>query len=119
MYRAPCTVPNMGKEGLGQHQLPRLEWVRNGGPRKCPLKCSCVPSGYGNLSPHTMAARLFCIFFALVGIPLNLVVLNHLGHLMRRGVHDCARRLGGAWQVRGPEWGRCGSRAGFRATDGG
>ncbi|XP_036173888.1 potassium channel subfamily K member 17 [Myotis myotis] len=54
--------------------------------------------GYGNLSPHTMAARLFCIFFALVGIPLNLVVLNHLGHLMQQGVHRCARRLGGAWQ---------------------
>ncbi|XP_037002143.2 potassium channel subfamily K member 17 isoform X1 [Artibeus jamaicensis] len=54
--------------------------------------------GYGNLSPHTMAARLFCIFFALVGIPLNLVVLNHLGHLMVQGVHRCARRLGGTWQ---------------------
>ncbi|KAM5326058.1 potassium channel subfamily K member 17 [Glossophaga mutica] len=54
--------------------------------------------GYGNLSPHTMAARLFCIFFALVGIPLNLVVLNHLGHLMEQGVHRCARRLGSAWQ---------------------
>lgn len=60
----------------------------------------CLPSGYGNLSPHTMAARLFCIFFALVGIPLNLVVLNHLGHLMEQGVHRCAHRLGGAWQVR-------------------
>ncbi|XP_036105067.1 potassium channel subfamily K member 17 [Molossus molossus] len=54
--------------------------------------------GYGNLSPHTMAARLFCIFFALVGIPLNLIMLNHLGHLMQQGVHRCARRLGGAWQ---------------------
>ncbi|KAF3831500.1 hypothetical protein GH733_000312 [Mirounga leonina] len=54
--------------------------------------------GYGNLSPRTMAARLFCIFFALVGIPLNLVVLNRLGHLMQRGMHRCARRLGGAWQ---------------------
>ncbi|XP_030172930.1 potassium channel subfamily K member 17 [Lynx canadensis] len=54
--------------------------------------------GYGNLSPHTMAARLFCIFFALVGIPLNLVVLNRLGHLMQQGVHHCARSLGGAWQ---------------------
>uniref|UniRef100_A0A2K6FXX2 Potassium channel domain-containing protein n=1 Tax=Propithecus coquereli TaxID=379532 RepID=A0A2K6FXX2_PROCO len=52
--------------------------------------------GYGNLSPHTMAARLFCIFFALVGIPLSLVVLNRLGHLMQQGVHRCARRLGGA-----------------------
>ncbi|XP_004619396.2 potassium channel subfamily K member 17 [Sorex araneus] len=54
--------------------------------------------GYGNLSPHTMAARLFCIFFALVGIPLNLVVLNQLGRLMKRGVHGCARRLGNTWQ---------------------
>ncbi|XP_019841914.1 potassium channel subfamily K member 17 isoform X2 [Bos indicus] len=54
--------------------------------------------GYGNLSPRTMAARLFCIFFALVGIPLNLVVLNRLGHCMQQGVHRCARRLGGAWK---------------------
>ncbi|XP_008066634.1 potassium channel subfamily K member 17 [Carlito syrichta] len=54
--------------------------------------------GYGNLSPHTMAARLFCILFALMGIPLNLVVLNRLGHLMQRAVHSCARRLGGAGQ---------------------
>lgn len=63
-----------------------------------------------------MAARLFCIFFALVGIPLNLVVLNHLGHLVQQGVHRCARRLGGAWQVRaqgsggGGERGTCGMR---------
>ncbi|XP_006860644.1 PREDICTED: potassium channel subfamily K member 17 [Chrysochloris asiatica] len=54
--------------------------------------------GYGNLSPHTLAARLFCIFFALVGIPLNLVVLNRLGHLMLRGMHRCAHRLGGTLQ---------------------
>ncbi|XP_048205161.1 potassium channel subfamily K member 17 [Perognathus longimembris pacificus] len=54
--------------------------------------------GYGNLSPQTMAARLFCVFFALVGIPLNLVVLNRLGRLMQRGVHGCARRLGGSRQ---------------------
>nr|XP_025126337.1 potassium channel subfamily K member 17 isoform X2 [Bubalus bubalis] len=55
-------------------------------------------AGYGNLSPRTMAARLFCIFFALVGIPLNLVVLNRLGHCMQQAVHRCARRLGGAWK---------------------
>nr|XP_005318787.2 potassium channel subfamily K member 17 [Ictidomys tridecemlineatus] len=58
--------------------------------------------GYGNLSPQTMAARLFCIFFALVGIPLNLVVLNRLGHLMQRGVHRCVHRLGGTWQGPAP-----------------
>ncbi|XP_066862241.1 potassium channel subfamily K member 17 isoform X4 [Kogia breviceps] len=59
--------------------------------------------GYGNLSPRTMGARLFCIFFALVGIPLNLVVLNRLGHLMQQGVHSCARMLGGTWKR--PHWG--------------
>ncbi|XP_059877278.1 potassium channel subfamily K member 17 isoform X2 [Delphinus delphis] len=54
--------------------------------------------GYGNLSPRTMGARLFCIFFALVGIPLNLVVLNRLGHLMQQGVHSCAHMLGVTWK---------------------
>ncbi|XP_073938369.1 potassium channel subfamily K member 17 isoform X4 [Castor canadensis] len=54
--------------------------------------------GYGNLSPQTVAARLFCIFFALVGIPLNLVVLNRLGDFMLQGVHRCAHRLGGGRQ---------------------
>ncbi|XP_003404252.2 potassium channel subfamily K member 17 [Loxodonta africana] len=54
--------------------------------------------GYGNLSPQTLAGRVFCIFFALVGIPLNLVVLNRLGHHMLQGMHHCALRLGGALQ---------------------
>ncbi|XP_004460344.1 potassium channel subfamily K member 17 [Dasypus novemcinctus] len=60
--------------------------------------------GYGNLSPRTLAARLFLIFFALVGIPLNLVVLSRLGHLMERGVHRCACRLGASWQEPAKAW---------------
>ncbi|XP_077017811.1 potassium channel subfamily K member 17 [Tamandua tetradactyla] len=67
--------------------------------------------GYGNLSPRTVAARLFCIFFALVGIPLNIVVLNRLGHLMQRGVHRCACRLGGGWQDPAKAWWLAGSSA--------
>uniref|UniRef100_A0A4X2M2Y2 Potassium channel domain-containing protein n=2 Tax=Vombatus ursinus TaxID=29139 RepID=A0A4X2M2Y2_VOMUR len=52
--------------------------------------------GYGNLSPHTMGARLFCIFFAFLGIPLNLVLLNRLGRLMLSWVQRWAQWLGGA-----------------------
>ena len=37
------------------------------------------PAGYGNLAPSTEAGQVFCVFYALVGIPLNVVVLNHLG----------------------------------------
>nr|XP_034966400.1 potassium channel subfamily K member 17-like [Zootoca vivipara] len=50
--------------------------------------------GYGNLSPSTVAAQVFCIFFALFGIPLNLVLLNRIGQLMLSGVQLCAFHLG-------------------------
>uniref|UniRef100_A0A8C9UYP2 Potassium two pore domain channel subfamily K member 16 n=1 Tax=Scleropages formosus TaxID=113540 RepID=A0A8C9UYP2_SCLFO len=35
--------------------------------------------GYGNLSPSTVSGQVFCVFYALCGIPLNLAFLNHLG----------------------------------------
>ncbi|KAF7649940.1 hypothetical protein LDENG_00133720 [Lucifuga dentata] len=39
-------------------------------------------SGYGNISPSTTAGQIFCVFFALIGIPLNVVVLNRVGKYM-------------------------------------
>ncbi|KAF7201038.1 potassium channel subfamily K member 17-like [Nothobranchius furzeri] len=38
--------------------------------------------GYGNMSPTTTAGQIFCVFFALFGIPLNMVVLNRVGQYM-------------------------------------
>ncbi|KAM6973292.1 potassium channel subfamily K member 17-like [Aplochiton taeniatus] len=38
--------------------------------------------GYGNISPSTTYGQIFCVFFALIGIPLNLVVLNRVGKYM-------------------------------------
>ncbi|KAJ8308908.1 hypothetical protein KUTeg_013782 [Tegillarca granosa] len=41
---------------------------------------TCVTTiGYGNQSPSTAGGRVFFIFFALVGIPLNAVVLVGIG----------------------------------------
>ena len=34
-----------------------------------------IVSGYGNIAPVTFAGRLFCIFFAIVGIPFTLSVM--------------------------------------------
>ncbi|XP_030643229.1 potassium channel subfamily K member 16-like [Chanos chanos] len=55
--------------------------------------------GYGNLSPSTMSGQVFCVFYALFGIPLNLAFLNHLSkcltlHLQRleRGVISAVPR---------------------------
>ncbi|XP_069464854.1 potassium channel subfamily K member 17 [Ambystoma mexicanum] len=50
--------------------------------------------GYGNLSPDTVSGRIFCIFFALFGIPLNLILLNRIGQWMLSWVHRCADALG-------------------------
>ncbi|XP_075451483.1 potassium channel subfamily K member 17-like [Ascaphus truei] len=50
--------------------------------------------GYGNLSPSTVGGRFFCIFFALFGIPLNLILLNRIGQRMLSLVHRCADFLG-------------------------
>ncbi|KAM4625912.1 kinesin-like protein KIF6 [Polymixia lowei] len=36
-------------------------------------------TGYGNLSPSTVYGQVFCVFYALCGIPLNLAFLNQLG----------------------------------------
>ncbi|XP_063774913.1 potassium channel subfamily K member 16 [Pseudophryne corroboree] len=36
--------------------------------------------GYGHLYPSTMAGQVFCAFYALFGIPLNLAFLNQIGN---------------------------------------
>ncbi|CAB3404936.1 unnamed protein product [Caenorhabditis bovis] len=40
--------------------------------------------GYGNVSPKTDAAKLFTIFFAIIGIPLLLVTLANFGKYMTK-----------------------------------
>nr|XP_046269412.1 potassium channel subfamily K member 17 [Scatophagus argus] len=39
-------------------------------------------AGYGNMSPSSSGGQIFCVFFALFGIPLNMVVLNRVGKYM-------------------------------------
>uniref|UniRef100_A0A3B3BQU2 Potassium two pore domain channel subfamily K member 16 n=1 Tax=Oryzias melastigma TaxID=30732 RepID=A0A3B3BQU2_ORYME len=55
--------------------------------------------GYGNMSPSTWGGQIFCVFFALFGIPLNVVVLNKVGKYMlslERNISDfLQRKLGG------------------------
>ncbi|XP_030575295.1 potassium channel subfamily K member 17-like [Archocentrus centrarchus] len=51
--------------------------------------------GYGNMSPITTAGQIFCVFFALFGIPLNIVILNRVGKymlLIERNVSDFLER---------------------------
>ncbi|XP_048952699.1 potassium channel subfamily K member 4 isoform X1 [Canis lupus dingo] len=69
-----------------------------GGPRKVPEGPSVcerpgpgeLHQGYGNAALRTDAGRLFCIFYALVGIPLFGILLagvgDRLGSSLRRGI---------------------------------
>uniref|UniRef100_A0A3B3ZRU9 Potassium channel domain-containing protein n=1 Tax=Periophthalmus magnuspinnatus TaxID=409849 RepID=A0A3B3ZRU9_9GOBI len=41
-----------------------------------------VTTIYGNISPRSSGGQIFCVFFALFGIPLNIVVLNRVGKYM-------------------------------------
>ncbi|XP_053489868.1 potassium channel subfamily K member 17 [Ictalurus furcatus] len=38
--------------------------------------------GYGNITPSTWTGQMFCVIFAIFGIPLNMVVLNQVGKYM-------------------------------------
>lgn len=38
-----------------------------------------LPSGYGNLVPTTMSSKILMIFYALLGIPMNGILLSQLG----------------------------------------
>ena len=50
-------------------------------------------SGYGNIVPSTSWGRIFCILFALVGIPLTLTVIADWGKLFAEGVSEIALRI--------------------------
>ena len=41
--------------------------------------------GYGNITPVTSAGRILCIFYALFGIPINILFLQLVGELMLTG----------------------------------
>uniref|UniRef100_H3CJP9 Potassium channel, subfamily K, member 17 n=1 Tax=Tetraodon nigroviridis TaxID=99883 RepID=H3CJP9_TETNG len=51
--------------------------------------------GYGNMSPSSTAGQIFCVFFALFGIPLNVVVLNRVGKYMLAIVKNICTLLEG------------------------
>ncbi len=40
-----------------------------------------IVSGYGNIAPVTTAGRVFCILFAIVGIPFTLSVIADVGQI--------------------------------------
>nr|XP_028564050.1 potassium channel subfamily K member 9-like [Podarcis muralis] len=51
--------------------------------------------GYGNLCPQTKEGQLFCIIFALFGIPFNLLCFNYIGTSISRFFESCTEKVYG------------------------
>ncbi|XP_055709623.1 TWiK family of potassium channels protein 7 isoform X2 [Phlebotomus papatasi] len=49
--------------------------------------------GYGNIVPVTTSGRIFCMCFALIGIPLTLTVIADMGVLFATAVSTIAKSL--------------------------
>jgi len=49
--------------------------------------------GFGQIVPVTFGGRLFCIFCALLGIPLNLVVLKTVGERITRYIYSTIKHI--------------------------
>ncbi|XP_028677617.1 potassium channel subfamily K member 16-like [Erpetoichthys calabaricus] len=55
--------------------------------------------GYGYLAPRTAGGQIFCVLFAMFGIPLNLIVLSRVG----KRLSSCTERLDKLLYKRGIE----------------
>ncbi|CAJ0956232.1 unnamed protein product, partial [Mesorhabditis belari] len=49
--------------------------------------------GYGHSAPETLAGRLFCMLFALAGIPLGLVMFQSIGERVNTMIASCLHRI--------------------------
>ncbi|XP_071483373.1 uncharacterized protein [Diadema antillarum] len=59
------------------HQDKGLEWNFLGGVHFCLTVISTI--GYGILVPKTQLGRILCIFYAIVGVPLNITLIGWVG----------------------------------------
>ncbi|XP_077990037.1 potassium channel subfamily K member 18-like [Glandiceps talaboti] len=76
-------------QSLSDDQLPSWTFYRS-------LFFACTvftTIGYGHMAPETAGGRVFCMIYALFGIPLLMLVLVDLGTLLARGTKYLYLRL--------------------------
>ncbi|XP_014241909.1 TWiK family of potassium channels protein 18-like isoform X2 [Cimex lectularius] len=80
-----------GKMDRGQDEL---NWAYRSSVFFCFTVYTTI--GYGNLAPKTTLGRAVCIVYAIIGIPLFLIILTDFGKLMTRGLKKvwwCGKKL--------------------------
>ena len=61
---------------------------------KIPLIKSLKFSGFGHLAPETWQGKLFCIFYSLLGVPINGILIGSLGTFFGSKVSVCVEKAG-------------------------
>lgn len=59
--------------------------------------------GYGHTTPRTIGGKMFCIVYALLGIPLNIVMFQSIGERFNIGVTFVVHRLKQLFRLRQTE----------------
>lgn len=84
--------------GMGDQAGRSRSTVLLDGTGYSPTLPSALPPGYGHAAPGTDSGKVFCMFYALLGIPLTLVTFQSLGErlnaLVRRLLLAAKRCLG-------------------------
>lgn len=65
-----------------------------------------IPPGYGHSTPNTIGGKLFTMFYAMVGIPLGLVMFQSIGERLNKlssVVIRKAKRLSGCTEIEATE----------------
>ena len=64
--------------------------------------CLCV-AGYGHSTPKTVGGKLFCMFYALAGIPLNIVMFQSVGERLNTFVTFLLQNIKKCLKFRNPD----------------
>lgn len=67
------------------------------------LLCFFCSTGYGHAAPSTDGGKVFCMFYALLGIPLTLVMFQSLGERINTFVRYLLHRIKKCLGMRRPE----------------
>ncbi|KAJ8391532.1 hypothetical protein AAFF_G00088540 [Aldrovandia affinis] len=78
-----------------------VNWLRD--PAEECAHFSCWRAGYGHAAPSTDGGKVFCMFYALLGIPLTLVMFQSLGERINTFVKFLLHRLKKALGLRRTE----------------
>ena len=103
MFNRLDRIPACDRQTDGQTSCDGIVRAIHMRPAVKMTECEYRVSGYGHSTPQTPGGKVFCMFYALAGIPLNLVMFQSIGERLNvmttflltrllRALRRCLRR---------------------------